>query len=62
MLDIEKKLEQIRRLVGKTVVFRIGMRKPKKYDILSMRVCYDDLEGDELVLSEEDKTKPDYIR
>ena len=43
-MKIEEKLEKIRKIVGETVIFKLGMREPKKYDLLAVEVCYENIE------------------
>lgn len=55
-MEIENKLEKIRKIVGGTVIFNIGMKEPKKFDILGMSVCQESQYKDDFKLDE----SPDY--
>ena len=40
--SFEKKLESIRREIGETVIFSIGMNKSNKFDIIGIQVFPED--------------------
>jgi len=56
-MEIVEKLKEIRKIVGSTVVFRIGMSELNKLDLLSMSVCQENEYKNEFEVEED----PDYV-
>ena len=52
----EQKLEKIRKIIGKTVIFKVGMRKPDQHDILGVDVIYGDEEQESEVITKKKST------
>jgi hypothetical protein len=52
-LDLSKKLEVIRKVIGETVIFKIGMKDEKRQDIINVNVLPPENDEEEEEICEE---------
>ena len=51
-LDLSKKLEVIRKVIGETVIFKIGMKDEKRQDIINVNVLPPENDEEEEICEE----------